>query len=104
MVPALVSHGLHDLQNTVVSGNDCKGKVFPAGGTNLGFMGGDVCIPGAIGGDPLLGPLQDNGGPVKTMLPGAGSPAIGKGTGCPPTDARGQPRPSACTLGAAEAG
>jgi predicted outer membrane repeat protein len=26
-----------------------------------------------------LGPLQDNGGPTMTMLPGAGSPAIGKG-------------------------
>jgi hypothetical protein len=92
------------LANTILSGNDCKGKTFPAGGTNLGFMGGETCITGAIGSDPLLGPLMSNGGPVETMLPGAGSPAIGKGTGCPMTDARGMARPAACTLGAAEAG
>ena len=92
------------LQNTIVSSNDCKGTVFPSGDVNLGFMGGETCVSEALGNDPLLGPLQDNGGPVKTMLPGAGSPAIGKGTGCPMTDARGQPRKTACTLGSVEAG
>lgn len=30
--------------------------------------------------DPLLGPLQDNGGPTLTMMPRAGSPAIDAGT------------------------
>lgn len=59
--------------------------------------------PATIGGDPPLGPLQDNGGPVKTMLPGAGTPAIGKATTCAMTDGRGQPRKTPCTLGAAEA-
>jgi hypothetical protein len=92
------------LENTVFSNNNCKGTVFPMGGTNLGFMGGETCITGALGGDPLLGPLQDNGGPTKTELPAAGSPAIGKGTGCPMTDQRGMPRATACTLGAVEAG
>jgi len=92
------------LENSVLSNNDCKGVLFPAGGVNLGFMGGDGCTTGAATGDPLLGPLQDNGGPTKTELPGAGSPAIGKGTGCPMTDQRGQPRKAACTLGAVEAG
>jgi hypothetical protein len=29
--------------------------------------------------DPLLGPLADNGGPTRTMVPLPGSPAIGKG-------------------------
>lgn len=92
------------LENTLLSNDDCKGVAFPAGGVNLGFMGGETCITGALTGDPLLGPLQDNGGPTKTELPGAGSPAIGKGTGCPATDQRGQMRKAACTLGAVEAG
>ena len=36
-----------------------------------------AAIPGfSTAGDPLLGPLADNGGPVPTLLPGAGSPAI----------------------------
>jgi hypothetical protein len=92
------------LQDCIVSGNNCKNGPFSGGGVNLGFMGGDGCVGGALTGDPLLGPLQDNGGPTKTMVPGPGSPAIGKGTSCPPTDQRGQPRPTACTLGAVEAG
>ena len=93
------------LQNSIVSGNDCKntGDVFAGSGVNLVFMGGETCVNGGSTGDPLLGPLQDNGGPEKTELPGAGSPAIGKGMGCPATDERGKPRPaSGCTLGAVE--
>ncbi|MDN5924749.1 MAG: right-handed parallel beta-helix repeat-containing protein [Xanthomonadales bacterium] len=43
--------------------------------------------------DPLLGPLQDNGGPTLTRLPLAGSPLIDVGdpafTGPPTTDQRG---------------
>jgi hypothetical protein len=50
----------------------------------------------------MLGALGDNGGDTETMLPAAGSPAIGIGTGCPATDQRGQPRPAACTAGAVE--
>jgi hypothetical protein len=47
--------------------------------------------------DPLLGPLSDNGGLTKTLLPGTGSPVIDAG-GFPSglalsTDQRGQPRP-----------
>jgi hypothetical protein len=52
--------------------------------------------------DPELGALKDNGGVTETMLPAAGSPAIGQGTGCPPTDQRGLPRKTPCTLGAVE--
>jgi hypothetical protein len=37
------------------------------------------------------------------MLPGAGSLAIGKATGCPQIDQRGNPRPRACMRGAVEA-
>ncbi len=56
--------------------------------------------------DPMLGPLQDNGGPIQTFALGAGSPAIDAGTdsGCPATDARGVLRPAgaACDIGAFE--
>jgi hypothetical protein len=53
--------------------------------------------------DPMLGPLQDNGGFAPTMMPAATSPAVGSGADCPSTDARGHARPSRCTLGAIEA-
>jgi hypothetical protein len=45
--------------------------------------------------DPLLGPLANNGGPTRTMAPGAGSPVIDAGSAFGlSTDQRGQPRPS----------
>ncbi len=93
------------LTNCIVSGGGCKDTPLSAGGANLQFPdGGAPCAAGAIAQDPMLGPLQDNGGPTKTMAPATGSPAIGKGAGCPATDQRGKPRPSACTLGAYEPG
>jgi predicted outer membrane repeat protein/parallel beta-helix repeat protein len=56
--------------------------------------------------DPLLGPLQDNGGFTQTMALGASSPAIDSGddTNCPATDQRGVTRPqgAACDIGAYE--
>jgi hypothetical protein len=56
--------------------------------------------------DPLLGPLQDNGGFTETMALGAGSPAINAGddTNCPDTDQRGVTRPQGahCDMGAYE--
>lgn len=67
---------------------------FPAAGT--------ACAPNIMLVDPKLGLLADNGGPTKTMLPMAGSPAIGIGTGCPMIDQRGNMRGVACTLGAVE--
>ena len=59
-----------------------------------------------------LGPLQNNGGPTQTMLPGPGSTAI-NAVQCPastPRDQRGYPRPdpldaglqTACDIGAVE--
>nr|MBP9892587.1 right-handed parallel beta-helix repeat-containing protein [Planctomycetota bacterium] len=43
--------------------------------------------------NPMLGPLQNNGGPVFTMRPLIGSPAIDKGGSSGATDARGIARP-----------
>lgn len=60
-------------------------------------------------GDPLLGPLADNGGPTLTHLPLEGSPAIEGGlhlTCVLSEDQRGLPRPgvgtAACDIGAVE--
>ena len=56
--------------------------------------------------DPLLGPLQDNGGQLDTRALLLGSPAIdtGDAAACPATDARGIARPSGagCDIGAFE--
>ena len=55
--------------------------------------------------DPLLGPLQDNGGPTPTHALLAGSPAIdGGSSNCPAVDQRGVSRPqgNACDIGAYE--
>jgi len=56
--------------------------------------------------NPLLGPLQDNGGPTFTHALPEGSPAIdaGDNAGAPATDQRGESRPqgSFCDIGAYE--
>ena len=57
--------------------------------------------------DPVLGPLQENGGFTQTMALSPGSPAIDSGddTNCPDTDQRGVTRPqgTGCDIGAYEA-
>lgn len=67
------------LRNTIVayssSGSNCTGDITDGGG-NLSFP--DSTCPG-INSDPMLGPLQNNGGPTETMAPGPGSPAIDAG-------------------------
>ena len=61
-----------------------------------------------IGVNPLLGPLQFNGGPTETQALLEGSPAIeaGENAGCPATDQRGVARPQPpggrCDIGAFE--
>lgn len=61
---------------------------------------------GIIDADPLLGPLQDNGGFTLTMQPAVGSPALdaGNGSECASDDQRGLLRPqgAGCDLGAVE--
>ena len=100
------------LQNTLVAGNtkgSLEGEVscdhgHAGAGANMEFPGdsSSPCTPSVLVADPELGPLMDNGGVTQTMAPAAGSPAIGKGSGCPTTDQTGRTRKTACTLGAVE--
>jgi predicted outer membrane repeat protein len=70
-----------------------------------GCPSGATCL-GVITTDPMLGPLQDNGGPMQTMMLMAGSSAIDAGYNptCAATDQRGVPRPQGtnCDVGAVE--
>ena len=118
---AFANDGAATLRNTIVADNgffNCATGFFPGTTTSdsynldsdgsCGFSGSDL-----IGVEPLLGPLQDNGGPTFTraLLSGssaidAGSPAIpGSGGGaCEATDQRGTPRPRGvrCDIGSFE--
>lgn len=87
--------------NTAMYNPTCE-TVHTDGGGNLQWPAGSECTANPLVADPMLGPLGDNGGDTETMLPAAGSPAIGIGTVCPAMDQRGRPRPAACTAGAVE--
>lgn len=95
------------LKNTLVSGNtgawgpSCDSELGDGGG-NLQWTSASPCTSGITFADPLLGLLGNNGGTTETMLPAAGSPARGAGSGCSATDQRGQPRAEICTSGAVE--
>jgi hypothetical protein len=99
------------LKNTIVAnsleGGNCYGPITDGGG-NLSYP--DTTCPG-INADPLLGPLQDNGGPTWTMALGEGSAALDAADdaicAAPPVnnlDQRGFPRPwgAHCDIGAVE--
>jgi predicted outer membrane repeat protein len=82
------------ITNSIVAGNittnapgdDCDGCT--SSGTNL--ISTSSSSP-----SPMLGPLQNNGGPTETMMPLTGSPALNAGSGSTlPTDQRGFPRPT----------
>jgi predicted outer membrane repeat protein len=103
--------GALTLKNTIVAdgppGNNCAGVITDGGG-NLSYP--DTTCPG-INADPMLGPLQDNGGPTWTMALGTGSAALDAGDdaicAAPPVnnlDQRGVTRPqgSHCDIGAVE--
>ncbi len=103
------------LTNTIVanqtSGADCAG-VVTSNGYNLDSDGSCVGTASDQTADPLLGPLQNNGGPTETHALLPGSPAIdaGDNSTCPDVDQRGEPRPAdgdgdstaVCDIGAFE--
>ena len=103
--------GTLNLVNTILANSTAGGDCV-----NNGTMGTDVnnlietntvCGTPVSTADPLLGPLQDNGGPTHTMAIDPTSPAFDSGdnNACPATDQRGVARPQggACDIGAFEA-
>ena len=100
-----------------ISSSNCGGTVT-SNGYNL--SSDDTCNFTSTGDlnntDPMLGPLQYNGGPTQTMALPSGSPAVDSGnpSGCTDglghllkTDQRGKPRPDtedtgSCDIGAYE--
>jgi CSLREA domain-containing protein len=93
-----------ELINTIVAGNtattgapDCSGVFTSLGHNLIGDTTECDFTPAAgdlVGVDPLLGPLQGNGGPTETHALLPGSPAIDAGgLECEATDQRGVPRP-----------
>ncbi|MCB8954117.1 MAG: hypothetical protein H6650_19105 [Ardenticatenales bacterium] len=91
-----------------LAGEQCVGAPLISLGYNLSGDGScNLTGPGDLPNtDPLLGPLQDNGGPTLTHALLSGSLAIDAGNNdtCLPTDQRGIPRPQgpACDIGAYE--
>ncbi len=107
--------GLGTMKNTIVAnstiggtaGGNCSADITDGGG-NLSYP--DTTCPG-INADPVLGPLQNNGGPTWTMALGEGSAALDAGDdaicAAPPVnnfDQRGIVRPQGlhCDIGAVE--
>jgi CSLREA domain-containing protein len=109
------SGGTIILSNTIVAnhvlGGDCTTVNFTDGGYNLIEDGSCLSAPTSISGDPMLSPLQDNGGDTYTHALISGTLAVDAGS-CPgvTTDQRGRPRPvdgdgdniATCDLGAFE--
>jgi len=115
--------GTATLQNSIVadntlgyngSGANCYGTVT-SNGYNLSSDGScNFTNAGDLNNtDPMLGPLQNNGGPTKTMALPTGSPAIDAGNpnGCNDstghllkTDQRGKPRPDTEDTGGCDRG
>lgn len=96
------NRGTLTARNTIVAGNadgDLSGNVNSEGYNLFGTTsGGGFAGTDLVNVMPLLGPLQDNGGPTATMAPLPGSPAIDRtpgtpGVNFPATDQRGIARP-----------
>lgn len=118
--------GIARVRDTILAGNveitggmTTQSNCAPGPGiTSLGRnidSGTDCLLSDTLAGEadqantnPMLGPLQNNGGPTMTLALAPGSPARDKvpdsGAGCPGTDQRGVPRPQgpACDIGAFE--
>lgn len=106
--------GVIRLTNTMVadspSGGDCAVEGTATSVTNglFNIIEDGTCIPSAASPDPLLGPLQDNGGTTMTHALLLGSPAIDKNSTCMEARPRDQrqiirPQGAGCDIGAYEA-
>ncbi|MEZ5465530.1 MAG: choice-of-anchor Q domain-containing protein [Lysobacteraceae bacterium] len=110
---------LLSLQDVILWDNpSTNGDAFYSIGQSVTTLDGSVVQGGCPGAppvyecsnltdsDPLLGPMQNNGGFTPTLLPAAGSSAIDAGSAgtCPAEDQRGVARPqgSGCDIGAVE--
>jgi hypothetical protein len=113
--------GQTTVKNTIFSGSrdyadtadslNCDGPAATSAGRNI--ISDNTCVPnpGGMGDkfstDPKLeASINDNGGPTRTFMLLADSPAIDYAQGCPATDQRGYPRPigAGCDVGAVERG
>lgn len=106
---ALWVRGEVSLENTIIA-NNVRGKDCTIGGegghvgtgsivANTNNLIGDGSCNADFTGDPLLGPLADNGGATWThaLLPGSPAIDVVPAISCTlTTDQRGQPRPVAC--------
>ena len=115
----LYTFGVSDIESTIIAANTSAGAstqnigLGPQGsvtGAN-NLIGSSLSVtlpPGTIGGDPMLLPLHDNGGPTKTHALRAGSPAenAGNDVSAYTTDQRGSGFPrvigSSADIGAFE--
>jgi len=91
-------HGVLHSRNTIIAANyaqGCRDVLGPLGSLGHNLIGdGDCTVPDPtdlVNIDPLLGPLQDNGGPTPTFALLPFSPAIdaGDNAGAPEYDQRG---------------
>jgi CSLREA domain-containing protein len=92
-----------------VAGNPNCTALVVSQGNNLDSedsCGFDPGLDDIVNTDPLLGPLQNNGGPTETheLLAGSHALSAADATDCPPDDQRGQLRPQGdgCDIGAFE--
>lgn len=103
------------LANSLAGGNCAWDTVSGVGSSGYNLSSDGTCNFHAVGDrnntDPLLGPLQNNGGPTDTHALLPGSPAIDTGGSCPSDDQRHVTRPAdgdgngnaVCDTGAYEA-
>jgi len=86
-----------NIQNSIIANNtggNCAGNGIASAGYNL--SSDDTCTTFNAAGDlnntdPMLRPLQKNGGPTPTMAPLPGSPAVDSGNPAGCTDGNGHP-------------
>lgn len=106
----IYNYGTLNLSNTILANTpgatDCRSGFALASDVNNLIENNNGCGVPISNADPILGPLQDNGGNTLTYAPLSGSPAIDAGDNgtCLATDQRGIVRPQGanCDIGAYE--